>query len=127
MIRAFLAQLAGAFLIVGVAAAWLISTPPVHAAERCGDASWYGNEHHGRKTASGSTFNQWAMTAAMPSRKHLGERYRVTYQGKSVVVKITDTGSFAKYNRIIDLSRGAFAQLAPTGQGVLRGVCLTRL
>lgn len=91
-----------------------------------GKASFYCCEHHGRLTASGERFDQNAMTAAMPARKHLGQRYRVTAGGKSVVVRITDTGGFAKYGRVIDLSRGAFAKLAPTSKGVIR-VCLERV
>jgi len=66
------------------------------------------------------------MTAAMPSRKHLGQTYRVTHGDRSVVVRITDTGAFAKYGRVIDLSRGAFAKLAGTDRGVIR-VCLERV
>ena len=82
--------------------------------------SWYGNEHEGRETASGAVFRQNAMTAAMPTRKHLGERWQVTYGKRSVVVTITDTGDFAKYGRGMDLSRGAFAKLAHIDKGVLR-------
>ncbi len=112
--------------LVVLVVAMLLSVPAI-GCDIVGDASYYCCEHHGRKTASGSTFNQNALTAAMASRKHLGERYRVTYKGKSVVVDITDTGGFAKYGRLIDLSRGAFSQLASTDKGVLHGVCLTRL
>lgn len=81
--------------------------------------SWYGNEHHGRKTASGAVFNQNALTAAMPSRAHLGEVWKVYHGKKSVTVKITDTGAFAKYGRGMDLSKAAFARLASTGKGVI--------
>ena len=31
--------------------------------------SWYGNQFHGRKTASGETFNQWDLTTASNSHK----------------------------------------------------------
>lgn len=113
--------LAGAFVA-------LLYTVPARSAE-CeisGVASWYGNEHHGRKTASGAIFNQWAMTAAMPSRSHLGERWRVTYKGKSVTVKITDVGPHKRLGRVLDLSRGAAAKLGMLNAGLGR-VCLTRL
>jgi len=98
---------------------------PAVAAERCGDASWYGHQHHGRLTATGERFDQWGMTAAMMDRSMFGKRVRVTNQanGKSVVVKINDTGNFAKYGRVIDMSRGSFAKLASTDAGVIR-VCL---
>ena len=91
-----------------------------------GRASYYCCEHHGRATASGEIFNQNAMTAAMPNRSELGRSYRVTHAGRSVVVRITDTGGFAKYGRVIDLSRASFERLAPLGRGVIE-VCLVRV
>jgi rare lipoprotein A len=123
MIRAIIVNSLAGAVIVLVAA--LVLAGPALAAN-CGKASFYCCEHHGRLTASGERFDQNAMTAAMPARKHLGQRYRVTAGGKSVVVRITDTGGFAKYGRIIDLSRGSFERLAPTSKGVIR-VCLERL
>lgn len=111
--------IAGAAVIVLAAAAALWAMP-VHAGEcRQIKVSWYGGEHNGRKTASGSTFNQNAMTAAMMGRQHFGERWKLYYGKKSVTVTVTDTGDFAKYGRGMDLSRGAFAKLAPTGKGVI--------
>lgn len=108
----------------------LYAMVPARAGERCdlvGDASWYGKQFHGRLTRSGERYNQWAMSAAMPSKSHIGETWRATYHGKSVVVRINDTGNFSKYGRVIDFSRGAFGKLAPEGQGVLKDVCLKRL
>lgn len=103
--------------VVLVAAFFMLTTPVLAA---CGAVSWYGEDHHGKRTASGAVFNQWAMTAAMPSRSQLGRVYRVTSGGKSVTVKITDTGGFAKYGRGMDLSRGAFSKLAHEDKGVIR-------
>lgn len=105
----------------------LIWTVPAHAGEvTCGlKASWYGNEHHGRHTASGAVYDQWGLSAAHMTAP-FGARFRVTYGEKSVVVVVNDRGDFAKYGRAIDLSRGAFRKLAPEGQGVL-AVCLERL
>lgn len=92
----------------------------------CGlKASWYGNAHHGRLTASGAVYDQWGLSAAHMTAP-FGTRFRVTYGEKSVVVTVNDRGNFAKYGRAIDLSRGAFRKLAPEGQGVLR-VCIERL
>jgi rare lipoprotein A len=72
-----------------------------------GIASWYGPGFHGKKTANGETYDQYAMTAAhktlpMPSL------VKVTnlQNGKTVTVRITDRGPF-KAGRIIDLSKGA--------------------
>jgi rare lipoprotein A len=52
---------------------------------------------------------------------------KVTNQsnGKSVVLKINDDGPHYG-NRIIDLSEGAFARIASTGQG-LANVCINRV
>lgn len=91
-----------------------------------GRASFYCCEHHGRATASGEIFNQNAMTAAMPNRSELGRVYKVTYQGKSVVVRITDLGPHKRLNRIIDLSRAAAEQLGMIKVGVA-SVCIDRI
>lgn len=123
MLKLFPGVLAG---LLVVAAAALFLTSPALAAERCGEASWYGNEHHGRKTASGAVFNQWAMTAAMPNRSEMGRSYRVRYRGRSVVVLITDLGPHRSLNRIIDLSRGAAQKLGLEHAGVGR-VCVERV
>ena len=71
-----------------------------------GKASWYGPNFHGKKTASGEIFNQNAMTAAHNSLP-FGTVVKVTYKGKSVNVRINDTGGFGKYGRTFDLSKGA--------------------
>ena len=112
--------------LVVVAAAAAFLTSQVLAAERCGVASWYGNEHHGRHTASGAVFDQWAMTAAMPDRSEMGRSYRVRFRGRSVVVRITDLGPHRSLNRVIDLSRGAARTLGLERAGVGR-VCLERI
>ena len=95
------------------------------AAERCGDASWYGAQHHGRTMANGKPFNMHAMTAAMWDVP-FGTEYRVTYKGRSVVVTIRDRGPARRLGRIIDLSYAAAKQLGMIREGVGR-VCLTRL
>lgn len=85
-------------------------------------ASWYGNQFHGRKTANGEIYNQWGMTAASNSHK-MGTKLRVTNvkNGKSVVVRINDTGAFTrKYGRTLDLSQGAFSKIAPISQGIVK-------
>lgn len=122
MLRLF-AAFTGGFLLLSAALFWL--TTPALSAE-CGRASFYCCEHHGRLTASGEVFDQNALTAAMPNRSELGRVYRVTYAGRSVVVRITDVGPHKRLNRAIDLSRAAFAKLAPTSKGVI-SVCITRI
>jgi rare lipoprotein A (peptidoglycan hydrolase) len=72
-----------------------------------GLASWYGAQHQGKQTASGTIFDQAGLTAAHPSLP-FGSKIKVTNlaNGKSVEVEITDRGPFAE-NRIIDLSQAA--------------------
>lgn len=84
-------------------------------------ASYYGGKFHGSTTASGEKFNKWAMTAASNSHK-IGTKLLVTNKanGKSVVVRVNDTGDFKKYGRTLDLSRGAFAKIADINQGLIK-------
>lgn len=112
--------------VVAFAAAVVWLTPPAGAAERiCGIASWYGYES-GSITASGARFNPKAMTAAMPSRKHLGERWRVHAGHSSVDVLINDVGPALRLRRIIDLSKAVAERIGLIGRGI-GTVCLERL
>ena len=72
-----------------------------------GRASWYGPGFHGRRTASGETFNANALTAAHRTLP-FGTRVRVVNKstGRSVVVRINDRGPYA-HGRVIDLSRAS--------------------
>jgi rare lipoprotein A len=74
-----------------------------------GMASWYGAELAGHRTASGERFNPNELTAAHRTLP-LGSQVRVTYHGRSVVVRINDRGPFAGH-RVIDLSRAAAEQI----------------
>jgi len=76
-----------------------------------GVASWYGKKFHGERTASGETYDMYAMTAAHKTLP-LPTYARVTNlrNGRNVVVKINDRGPFA-HNRIIDLSYSAANRL----------------
>ncbi|MDO4699679.1 MAG: septal ring lytic transglycosylase RlpA family protein [Moraxella sp.] len=82
-----------------------------------GIASWYGRQFHGRKTASGETFDMNGLTAAhrtLPMNCYI----RVTNKdnGKSVVVKVNDRGPFHG-NRVLDLSYGAAKAIGITQKG----------
>ena len=77
-------------------------------------ASYYGFES-GRHTASGERFDPNAMTAAHRTLP-FGTLLRVTYQGRSVVVRINDRGPFVK-GRDIDLSQGAARRIGLPGVG----------
>ncbi|MCD4747876.1 MAG: septal ring lytic transglycosylase RlpA family protein [Thermoanaerobaculales bacterium] len=72
-----------------------------------GDASWYGEPYHGRRTASGEIYDMHEMTAAHRSLP-FGTVVRVKRRdtGAEVEVRITDRGPFIK-GRIIDLSFAA--------------------
>ncbi len=72
-----------------------------------GDASWYGKPYHGRKTASGETYDMHDMTAAHRSLP-FGTRVRIQRRdtGAEVEVRVNDRGPFIK-GRIIDLSFAA--------------------
>ncbi len=91
----------------------------IHAMNKAttGLASWYGGMFHGRKTAMGTTYNMYAMTAAHRSLP-LGTWVQVTNQenGRSVVVQVTDRGPYVA-NRIMDLSYAAAQQLGYADAG----------
>jgi peptidoglycan hydrolase-like protein with peptidoglycan-binding domain len=77
----------------------------VPASSSYGNATWYGPGFDGAHTASGERFNRWGMTAAhrwLP----FGTLVRVTYRGRSVIVKINDRGPFSSHHTI-DLAQGA--------------------
>ncbi len=80
-----------------------------------GRASWYGPGFHGRRTASGETFNTNALTAAHRTLP-FGAKVRVVNKrtGRSVVVRINDRGPYA-HGRIIDLSQAAAKAIGLAG------------
>jgi rare lipoprotein A len=87
-----------------------------------GRASWYGDVHHGRKTASGDAFDKNAFTAAhrtLPFRSRL----RVTNleNGRTVEVVVNDRGPYVR-GRLIDLSEAAARALGfgPDGVALVR-------
>lgn len=84
-----------------------------------GQATYYGAKSHGRKTASGETFNKDAMVCAHRTLP-FGTRVKVTNKknGKSVVVRVIDRGPFGK-GRVIDLSPAAARQLDMLRAGVV--------
>lgn len=95
-----------------------VASNSVSKFKQTGLASWYGRQFHGRKTASGETFDMNGLTAAHRSLP-LNCYVKVTNKtnGKSVVVKVNDRGPFHG-NRVLDLSYGAAKQLGITNKGV---------
>jgi len=86
--------------------------------EEIGQASWYGEQHQGRTTASGVKFDMNGMTAAHRSLP-LGTNVRVTNldNGRSIEVVINDRGPYVGA-RVIDLSREAARRLQMEHEGI---------
>ena len=85
-----------------------------------GLASWYGQKHQGRATASGEAFDMNKLTAAHRTMP-FGTRLRVTSveTGRSVVVRVNDRGPWAN-DRVLDVSLAAAKTLGMVGDGVTR-------
>ncbi|CAB4153243.1 Rare lipoprotein A [uncultured Caudovirales phage] len=81
-------------------------------------ASYYHSSFHGKVTKSGEIYNENKLTCASNTHK-LGTRLKVTNleNGKSVIVKVTDTGSFSKVT--LDLSKKAFERIAELEKGII--------
>ncbi|MDO5068320.1 MAG: septal ring lytic transglycosylase RlpA family protein [Propionibacteriaceae bacterium] len=79
-------------------------------------ASFYSDD---TATASGERFDQWALKTAHKTLP-FGTRLKVTNpaNGKSVVVTVNDRGPYVA-GRCLDLTTGAFSQIASTRQGVV--------
>jgi len=100
------------YAVLGQTYVPLAGDPPL--VER-GLASWYGRKFHGRNTASGETYNMYAMTAAhktMPLPSYA--RVRNPANGREVLVRINDRGPFHS-DRVIDLSYTAALKLGLLG------------
>ena len=87
-------------------------------------ASWYdcvkpGECSSHKITANGEKFNPNGLTAAHKTLP-FGTILRVTYKGKSVIVRINDRGPFIK-GRSLDLSRAAARKIG------CAGVCTVRV
>lgn len=76
-----------------------------------GNASYYADKFHGRRTASGEIYNKDSMTCA-----HLKYPFgtilkvRNPLNNRTVYVRVTDRGPYHKH-RVIDLSRAAAREL----------------
>jgi rare lipoprotein A len=85
-----------------------------------GKASWYGGMFHGRKTAMGTTYDMYAMTAAHRTLP-LGTWVKVTnvQNGKDVIVQVTDRGPYVA-DRVMDLSKAAATELGYYNAGTTK-------
>jgi rare lipoprotein A len=110
------AAVALAVLLSGLASP-VLADPPVGSTQ-VGQASWYGQEFGGRRTASGEEFDPEDLTGAHRTLP-LGSRVRVTnlHNGRSVTVTINDRGPYLR-RRAIDLSYGAARALGMLHRGI---------
>lgn len=124
-IKAF-AGLVAAALIIAVALTFMLPLGAFAASCRgqIVTASWYGPES-GNRTANGEHFDGSSMTAAHRSLP-FGTMLRVTYRGKSVVVRINDRGPAARTRRQLDLSAASARRIGMIRAGVAK-VCVERL
>lgn len=84
-----------------------------------GQASYYGDEFNGKKTASGEIYNMNDFTAAHRTLP-FGTKVKVTNtkNNKTIIVRINDRGPF-KHGRIIDLSKAAAKEIDLIKYGVV--------
>lgn len=85
-----------------------------------GLCSYYGQELHGLKTASGEPYNMYALTAAHRNLP-FGTLVRVTCleSGRSVIVRVNDRGP-APPDRVLDISYAAARIVGIVGRGSSR-------
>jgi rare lipoprotein A len=81
-------------------------------------ATYYSDTFNGKVMRSGAIYDMNKLTCASNTHK-LGTKLKVTNvdNGKSVIVKVTDTGSFRKVT--LDLSKKAFSKIAELDKGVI--------
>jgi rare lipoprotein A len=96
-----------------------VKPEPGSGGGQTGEASWYGEPHHGRTTASGETYDMSQLTAAHRTLP-LGTRVLVTNlkNGRAVEVRINDRGPSVE-GRIIDLSYAAARELGAVSGGTI--------
>jgi rare lipoprotein A len=85
-----------------------------------GLASWYGIDFHGKKTATGETYDMFSVSAAHKTLP-LGTKVRVTNleNGRELELTVNDRGPFVD-GRIIDLSYASARLLGMADNGVAR-------
>jgi rare lipoprotein A len=106
------------FICVFIILITVFSSVSVYAQE-IGNASWYGENFQGRLTASGEIYDMDSYTAAHKLYE-FGTLLKVTNleNNKSVIVRVNDRGPYVG-NRIIDLSKKAFADIASLDEGII--------
>ncbi len=90
----------------------------VRGEKQIGTASWYGNQFHGRLTASGEVFNENSYTVAhltLPMGTTVLVESLAT--GKIALARVTDCGPYL-VDRIVDLSKGLALHLGIKHSGI---------
>lgn len=92
---------------------------------RLGKASWYSERSPGinKRTANNEYFDDSDLTCAIWGVE-FNQKIKVTNlnNGKSIVVRVNDRGPHKRYvrrGRIIDLTKGAFAQISTLRKGLI--------
>jgi len=85
-----------------------------------GTASWYGEDFHGKPTASGEVYDMYGYTAAHKTIP-LGSKVRVTNleNGRQIIVPVNDRGPFVG-DRVIDMSYGSAQRLGMVEEGLAK-------
>ena len=90
-----------------------------------GVASWYSSNDPGVQpvTASGETFDDRQLTCAVWNLPFNAKLHVTNLEtGQQVVVRVNDRGPARRLvaqGRVVDLSKGAFSQIANLGQGLV--------
>ena len=98
------------------------STQKSYLNELNGFSSWYGPNFHGKLTANGEVFDQYAFSAAHRTLP-LNSVVKVTNldNGKVITLRINDRGPFIdEHKRILDCSYGAAKKLEFTEKGTAK-------
>lgn len=108
-------------LILFIVAILTLALAPASADAQAltGDATYYGNRWHGRRTSSGELYNKDSLTCAhrtLPFGTVL--RVRNTRNNKEVIVRVTDRGPFRR-GAIVDLSMAAAKEIDMVSAGVV--------
>jgi rare lipoprotein A len=89
-----------------------------------GLASWYGEPFHGRKTASGETYDMNEVSAAHKTLPlHTWVEVVNVENGQKLLLRVNDRGPFVD-GRIIDLSKAAAKKLGVFRPGTARVMVL---
>jgi rare lipoprotein A len=112
--REWLLYAAGSIALIGVAVLLSFYGPYYET----GIASWYGPGFDGNYTANGEIYDMNGVSAAHKTLPFdTVVRVVELSTGRSVVVRINDRGPFVE-GRIIDLSKGAAAELGIIDKGI---------